>query len=103
MILLLAALRTRLGDLDDQRIINSTLKIILLSLLMGLMIQGLKYVIGPLVDMQTFFGVLVQTAGSLVGGGLVYVLLAVKLNFDEVDIIKKFLQKAKNQFANLRK
>ncbi|MFA6271991.1 MAG: murein biosynthesis integral membrane protein MurJ [Patescibacteria group bacterium] len=103
MILLLTALRTRLGDLDDQRIINSTLKIILLSLLMGLTIQALKYVIGPWVDMQTFFGVLIQTAGSTLGGGLVYVLLAVKLNFDEVDIIKKFLQKAKNQFTNLRK
>ncbi|MBU2235520.1 murein biosynthesis integral membrane protein MurJ [Patescibacteria group bacterium] len=103
MILLLAALRARLGDLDDHRIITSTLKIILLSLLMGLVVQGLKYVIGPLVDMKTFFGVFIQTAGSIFGGGLIYISLAVKLNFDEVDIIKRFFQKAKNQFSNSHK
>ncbi|MBU1075321.1 oligosaccharide flippase family protein, partial [Patescibacteria group bacterium] len=103
MILLLAALRARLGDLDDHRIITSTLKIILLSLLMGLVVQGLKYIIGPLVDMKTFFGVFIQTAGSIFGGGLIYISLAVKLNFDEVDIIKRFFQKAKNQFSNSHK
>ncbi|OGY88932.1 MAG: murein biosynthesis integral membrane protein MurJ [Candidatus Kerfeldbacteria bacterium RIFOXYC2_FULL_38_9] len=54
MILLLAALRVRHGDLDDNMIITSTWKIVISSLIMGIIIQGMKYLVADYVDMQTF-------------------------------------------------
>jgi len=100
MILLLIMLRIEIGELDDQRIINSTLKIIFLSLLMGLVIQGLKYLIAPQVNMQTFVGVFSQTAGSILGGLTVYLLLAALFRFEEVATMVRMLKKAKNQLWN---
>ncbi|PIY96635.1 MAG: murein biosynthesis integral membrane protein MurJ [Candidatus Kerfeldbacteria bacterium CG_4_10_14_0_8_um_filter_42_10] len=97
MILLLIMLRVEVGELDDQRIINSTLKIIFLSLLMGLVIQGLKYLIAPQVDMQTFIGVFLQTTGSMLGGLIVYLLLAAVFKFEEVASMVRMLKKAKQQ------
>lgn len=100
MILLITALRVKMGDLDDQRIISSTLKIIALSIFMGLVVQGLKYLIAPQVDMQTFVGVLIQTVGSMVGGGIFYLLLASLFRFEEVAIIARMLNKAKGLLFN---
>lgn len=100
MILLLIVLRVRIGALDDQRIINATLKIIFLSLLMGLVVQGLKYLIAPQVDMQTFVGVFLQTAGSILGGVLLYLLLAGLFQFEEVKSMVHILKKAKKQLWN---
>lgn len=100
MILLLMVLRVKMGELDDQRIISSTLKIIFLSLLMGLVVQGLKYLIAPQVDMHTFVGVFLQTAGSMLGGILVYLLLAGVFHFEEVDSILRVMKRAKRQLLN---
>ena len=100
MLLLFLTLRLRLGNLDDDRIINSILKIILVSLLAGVIIQVLKYVIAPLVDMHTFVGVFLQAIGAALGGGLVYLVLACIGKFDEVDLVIDFLKKAKRQILN---
>ncbi len=87
MLLLLSTLRFRHGDLDDDHLISSTWKIVVASLGMGLVIQGIKYIIAPLVDMQTFIGVFLQTLGSLFGGGVIYILIAQLFDFDEAHAI----------------
>ncbi|MFH1598250.1 MAG: murein biosynthesis integral membrane protein MurJ [Patescibacteria group bacterium] len=95
MVLLLLVLRKRVGYLDDRKIIGSLAKIVLISLAMGGAIQWLKYLIAPVVDMQTFFGVLIQTGGAIIGGGLIYFLLSIFFKSDEIDIVRQWLLKFK--------
>lgn len=97
MILLMVILRVRIGELDDYRIIHSTLKIIAASLFMGIVTQVMKYFIGSVVDMQTFIGVLIKAGGSIIFAGLVYLLIALKFNFSEVEIVKEWLNKIRKQ------
>ncbi|HLD21814.1 MAG TPA: murein biosynthesis integral membrane protein MurJ [Patescibacteria group bacterium] len=87
MLLLLATLRVRQGDLDDDRIISSTWKIIGAALLMGLVVHGLKYVAAPLVNMQTFVGVFLQTTIAASGGIMVYIVIAKQFGFVEAQSI----------------
>ncbi len=83
MALLFLGLRMRFGDLDDRHIAVSTGKIIVASLGMGLVVQGLKYAVFPYVDMQTFVGVFTQTAAASLGGAFVYLQIARWFAFDE--------------------
>ncbi len=87
MLALLSTLRLRHGDLDDDHLISSTWKIVVASLGMGIIIQGLKYVIAPLVDMQTFVGVFLQTTGAIIGGGVAYILIAQFFDFEEAHML----------------
>lgn len=100
MLMLLATLRVKFGDLDDERIVNSVWKIILASLVMGLVIHGIKYIIAPLVDMHTFIGILIQSVASLCAGVFIYLVIAIYFKFAEVDIIHEWLLKAKSQILN---
>ncbi len=102
MLLMVAALRTRVATLDDQRIVSSIVKIIIGSSVAGLVIQFAKYTIAPHVDMQTFVGVLVQTTGALLAGLLVYVVVAMVLRFEEVSTIRRWTVNAWRVLANGR-
>ncbi|MDP3964847.1 MAG: murein biosynthesis integral membrane protein MurJ [bacterium] len=94
MVLLLALLRIRVGDLDDVRIIRSTFKILIASAALGLVIQWLKYVIAPLVDMQTFLGIFIQTSGALLTGGIVYLVVTMVLQSEEIHIFRNWFMRA---------
>lgn len=100
MLMLLAALRIKFGNLDDERIVNSVWKIILASLAMGLIIHGTKYALSYIVDMHTFIGIFIQSAASVFAGGFIYLSIAVYFRFSEVDIISEWLLKAKKQILN---
>ncbi|MBU0731974.1 murein biosynthesis integral membrane protein MurJ [Patescibacteria group bacterium] len=100
MLLLLSYLRIKFGYLDDKRIINSVWKIIAASLVMGLVIHGIKYFVAPVVDMQTTLGIFVQTSIAIVAGGLVYLLIAFKFKFDEIDLVIDWLRKAFGNIIN---
>ncbi len=91
LLLLLLILRKRMGDLEDQKTLSTTLKIIGATVVMGLAIQGSKYLIAPWVNMQTGVGVLAQTLGAALAGLLVYLGLGFLLKVDEVKVVKKFL------------
>lgn len=93
MLLLLMVLRIKFGDLDDKRIITSVWRIMTASLIMGLVIHGLKYFVAPLVDMHTFIGILIQSVVSCIGGGMVYIAIALAFSFDEVAIIREYIGK----------
>ena len=63
-------------------------------MVMGLVIHGLKYFVAPLVDMCTFVGIFTQTVTSLIGGAIIYIGIALFFKFDEVTIIREYIQKA---------
>lgn len=75
MILLLSILRLRVGDLGDFRLIKNIMKILLISLVMSVAVYGTLHLIAPRVDMQTFLGILEQTAGAGLVGVLVFIIL----------------------------
>ncbi len=79
MLMLLFMLRSRFEYLDDKNILLAVSKISLAAFLAGVDTQSAKYLIGPQVDMNTFFGVFTQLAGAgmvgvLVFGGACYLL-----------------------------
>lgn len=103
MFLLIFVLRRKMGDLEDKKIINSTLKIVLASVVTVLVVHGLKYLMAGIVDMQTFVGILLQT---LVAGGLgilVYLLITYLFKFEEISAVKLILLKLKAQVFNNKK
>lgn len=102
MLLLLFGLRLKFGDLDDNQIIRSVWRILAATLVMGLVIHGMKYFIAPLVDMQTTVGLFVQSLGSVVAGGLVYLGIAWYFKFSELDIIKQYLSKIRQVIYKAR-
>jgi len=85
-------------SLPNREIVNSILKISGLSILMAIIIQAFKYLIGPLVNMQTFIGVLIQTICAVIGGGIFYVIVSLIFRFKEVSVITDLIvKKTKNQ------
>lgn len=97
MLLLLSTLRLKFGYLDDKKIISSVWKIIIASLVMGIIMHGMKYFVAPLVDMQTFIGIFIQTSSSLLAGIFVYGLIALRFKFDEVNLVMDWLKKASDR------
>lgn len=93
MLALLTILRIEFGDLDDRQIIQSVWKITGLTLVMGTVIQGMKYTVASVVDMQTFLGIFMQTSVSVATGIAVYCALALWLNVAEVAIVREYVQK----------
>lgn len=97
-LLLLIALRVVVGDLDEHRILRSTLKIIVASIAMGGIIQLLKYFIATGVNMHTFLGVALQTGIAFIGGAIVYIVIALLLRCEEISAMRQWLEKAKRLF-----
>jgi len=100
MLLLLVMLRVKIGYLDDNRIVRSTFKIVFASAALAIVIQRIKYFIAPMVDMQTFWGIFIQTVVAAIVGVLVYLVVAIVLQSEEVGVIRRWLVNAKNQLFN---
>lgn len=100
MILLYFLLRKKLGHLDDRAIFTSMLKIIFISLIMGVIVQAAKYFLALGVNMQTFVGVFIQGVGAGAVGLVVYLVLALLFRCDEITIISEWLKRARKQIAN---
>jgi len=81
----------KIAPLPSKEIIISILRIVGLSMAMAVIIQGIKYLIGPLVNMQTFIGVFIQTFTAVLGGTFFYVVTTLAFKFDEVDPVRKLV------------
>jgi putative peptidoglycan lipid II flippase len=95
MFLLFWVLHSRLGNLDDLRIINCLIKITIASIIMSFAVQGAKYAIAPQVNMQTGVGVGLQTLGSIAVGVAVYFTAALVLKCQEISGVKKVFKRFK--------
>ena len=101
MLLMYLTLRLRLGDLDDDRIISTIVRVVIASGLTALLVQGVKYTVVALgVTLETGFGVLTQL---LVSGGIGvvgYLAFATALHLDEVAVIRQWLDRTRRQLVN---
>jgi len=71
LILLIVELHRKLGNVHDEYLIINTLKIVISSLVAGAATFVSLYVFAPIVDMRTYWGVLVQGgAAALIGTAL---------------------------------
>ncbi|MBU1131402.1 murein biosynthesis integral membrane protein MurJ [Patescibacteria group bacterium] len=93
MIALTMALRLRLGYLDDKKIIWSTFKISLNSLIAGAGVYFMLRVMADLVNMRTFAGVFIQGLAAGIVGIVIYLIISFFTNCEEIVMVKRFFQK----------
>jgi len=91
MLLLLFVLRSRFDNLDDKSIIKFSLKIALVSVVAGLSIQLTKYMVAPMVDLDTFIGIFIQLAASSLVGCSVFAGMCFALRLEEFFKFKQAL------------
>ncbi|MBI3956737.1 MAG: murein biosynthesis integral membrane protein MurJ [Candidatus Kerfeldbacteria bacterium] len=100
MLALLVLLRLRIGDLDDNTILLSTIKIIVGSAFMALAVWATLHVFALGVNQETFVGILIQAAGAGSVGVAVYLGFALAFRFSEVQLIAGWLKRALALFRN---
>ncbi|OGI15485.1 MAG: murein biosynthesis integral membrane protein MurJ [Candidatus Moranbacteria bacterium RBG_19FT_COMBO_42_6] len=83
MLLLLFVLRSRFDNLDDKNIIKFSLKIAVASVVAGLSIQLAKYLVAPMIDLDTFVGIFIQLAASSLVGLSVFAGMCYTLKLEE--------------------
>lgn len=101
MILLLAVLRIKHGDLDDRVIIRSTIKILVASAVMGFVTWLSLRAVLPGVNTHTRIGIFLQGAIAGISGLTVYGIIALVFRFDEVKIIAAQIKKYWQQIRGL--
>lgn len=93
LVALIMVLRFRLGYLDDKKIIWSTFKISLNSLIAGAGVYLTLKTVADLVNMRTFSGIFLQGLISGLIGLIIYFIISLFTNCEEILIVKRFLQK----------
>lgn len=83
----------KIFPLPSKEIIVSVLRIVGLSIAMAVVVQAIKYLVGPLVNMQTFVGVFIQTVSAVLGGVLFYLITTMAFKFSEVEIVAQIIIK----------
>lgn len=79
-------------ELPDAQLIRSTVRILIAAVPMIFIAQGMKYAIAPVVDMQTWIGVALQTVASVGGASVVYLLISWHFEFPEARAVFGKLQ-----------
>lgn len=96
--LLTWTLHHRLGGLDDDRTIQSVLKIIGVTILMALAVQGTKlFLVSFGLDLTRAIGVLAQVIGAGIVGAVSYMVFAALFKLDEAELIRQALQSLRNR------
>ncbi len=72
MLIMLLLLHKRIGGFEDEMLFVRTLKISVASVVMGIFVFVTLYLVAPLVNMQTYLGILIQTLSALAVGVGVY-------------------------------
>ena len=94
MIILFVALHRRLGSLRDTEIAGSLTKILIASGIMGAAIQGLKYLVSPIINPKhPVLGFATQTLIVVFAGAGIYFLIAYLFRCDEMKGFKKIFQR----------
>jgi putative peptidoglycan lipid II flippase len=93
MIVLWIFLQKEIGDFGLRRIVAAALKMIALSLAMGVAVSLLAAICGTLISTETFLGKLVQVIVPVAGGIAVYGGAALALRMEEVTHVLGILRK----------
>lgn len=101
MILLWLTLRKKTGTLEELSILQTVYKISIAIILMGLAVQGLKNLIGSILDMDKFWEVLSQgaisgTIGLLIYGAVCHILKVEEMNIFIFSLKKRWLKIGKD-------
>ena len=88
-ILLFSILKLKLHLVRGRKIMLSLFKITVASLIMAIFVQLTKNFVGSIVDMRTFFGVLIQAGASIFIGVFSFLVIAFLLKCNEIKILKK--------------
>jgi putative peptidoglycan lipid II flippase len=94
LLILLTELHHKMGTLHDDYLLINTLKIVIASVATGTLAYISLYLVAPLVDMQTYWGVLIQGASSAIIGGAGYIFASWVLRIDESDHIIRLFKSA---------
>jgi putative peptidoglycan lipid II flippase len=87
LILLWVALRFKLGSLDDWRIVISVGKISGAAFFMALVIQAMKYFMGPITGTTTFLGIISQAVAALLAGSAAFIVIGLWLKLAELQTL----------------
>lgn len=98
-VLLLIFLKKKSIWLDMPHVFASTYKIIALSVVAGVAIQGVKTLFGGAVELDRFWQVLVQFSLAVLAGGITYVGLALILKMEEVKVFSVLIGKCRAKFS----
>jgi putative peptidoglycan lipid II flippase len=82
-VLLWACLYIKIGNMDQTKILISTIKFSVAGIAAGFAVQVIKNVVWPYIDMSTFLGVLVQGTLSALGGIIIYLAVCALLRSEE--------------------
>ncbi len=83
-ILLWLILHLEIGEMDEFRILISTVKFSVAAIAGGITVQGMKLLIWPFIDMTKFWGVLSQGLFAGLAGILVYIVFCIMLKSEEI-------------------
>lgn len=92
LIILVMELHRKIGQFHDEYLVISSLKIIIGSLIASVATYASLYAIAPYVNMQTYWGVLIQAVGSGIIGVTVYLISGWILKMEESHNIIKLLK-----------
>lgn len=93
MLVILLLLHKKLGDLRDEFLISRLSKIILASGVTGIAAYLTLQMIAPLVNMQSYWGIAVQTLGALAAGIGAYLFTGNFIKLPETRLVLKIFQK----------
>lgn len=83
-VLLWLWLRIEIGNLDEVRILISTIKFSAAALVGGIAVQGMKLLIWPYIDMTRVWGVLTQGLAAGISGILIYIAFCALFKSEEL-------------------
>ena len=99
LIILVAELHYKLGNIHDEYLIINSLKIIIAALISGAMTFVSLYLVSPLVNMSTYFGVFIQAATAGLVGVITYLIFGWFLGLAETHNLVKLLRITANKFG----
>jgi len=83
-IMLWTVLRLEIGELDELRILISSVKFVVASVICGVVVQSIKLAIWPFIDMTKFWGVLAQGFTAGIFGIVAYLVICFILQSEEL-------------------
>lgn len=105
LIILLMELHKTLGSLRDDYLLMNTLKIVVASGFAAIVAYSCLYIVAPMVNMQTYWGILIQGSVSGIIGVLAYLVAGWSLKIDESNhiwgMLKSMILKTTKPFVGI--